>query len=374
MYKEKYIKYKKKYFNLKKQNGGLSIKERKEIYHQLNTKLSYLSDNELTDILSTHQQIKRWGINTVFELDGIKIFCKQIKMTEVENNNKYDTSNLFNLPTYYNYGIGSSGINCFRELLMHIKTTNWVLDEQIENFPLMYHYRLMKIPTEEPLYSEKTIKKLSNKWNNQQVEEYLRAKNNSEHYITIFLEYVPIEMEDWLNDDYQRNKLYFEQMMNVIRFLSKHNIIHFDAHLGNILTNGQIIYLTDFGLVYDAQFKISEKEREFYSRNSYYDYGMIISNLFYPLEKKFSENAKEFEYLFNPGEKMIPLSVNKFFDNFDAITQKLNINESYLEMLKKCKKIILLHENFFIDLIKNPNKDTIYPNDEIKEEIKKLSQ
>ena len=65
-------------------------------------------------------------------------------MTELEYKNKYNTSNLFNLPLYYNYGLGSYGINCWRELLMHIKTTNYVLSGQCINFPLLYHYRVIE--------------------------------------------------------------------------------------------------------------------------------------------------------------------------------------------------------------------------------------
>ena len=56
----------------------------------------------------------------------------------------FDTSNLYNLPTYYNYPIGSAGINCFRELMMHIKTTKWVLEGKMDNFIMMYHYRIIK--------------------------------------------------------------------------------------------------------------------------------------------------------------------------------------------------------------------------------------
>lgn len=39
----------------------------------------------------------------------------------------YKTSNIHNLPLFYNYGIGSAGFGCWRELGFHIKASNWIL-------------------------------------------------------------------------------------------------------------------------------------------------------------------------------------------------------------------------------------------------------
>ena len=51
-------------------------------------------------------------------------------------------------PTYFNYGLGSAGLGvtdllAFGELITHIKTTHWVLEEAIATFPLMYHDRIL---------------------------------------------------------------------------------------------------------------------------------------------------------------------------------------------------------------------------------------
>ena len=197
--------------------------QRIKLYYELSTKLSYLSNHDLVLILSKGEKTQGWAVNTVFELDGSKIFCKQLDMTDIEKNNQFDTSNLFNLPTYYNYGIGSAGFNCFRELLMHIKTTNWVLDGQIENFPLMYHYRIIETPLDESKYNENFINEMTNKWNNKQVGEYLKARAYRQYSIMMFFEYIPLNLEEWLDDDYQKNKLYLEQILKIIRFLRKHS-------------------------------------------------------------------------------------------------------------------------------------------------------
>lgn len=145
MYHQKYLKYKNKYLKSPMQSGGTTINDRMRLYYELNTKLSYLSNDEIYNLmLATKQNVKGFGTNAILELGDDKIFVKTIRITDREYNNLFDSSNLFKLPPYYNYGIGSYGFNGFRELLMHVKTTNFVLDGESENFPLMYHYRIIK--------------------------------------------------------------------------------------------------------------------------------------------------------------------------------------------------------------------------------------
>lgn len=65
------------------------------------------------------------------------------------------------ITTYYNYGVGSGRFGAFRELLTHTKTTNLVLNEEIENFPLMYHCRIItKNEKSKPIDKEVLIKLL----------------------------------------------------------------------------------------------------------------------------------------------------------------------------------------------------------------------
>jgi len=80
-------------------------------YNKLNVQLNYISDDEIIKIIGKHKK-SGFSANTTIEIDKIKIFVKSIILTELEYKNKYNTSNLFNLPLYYNYGIGSYGINC----------------------------------------------------------------------------------------------------------------------------------------------------------------------------------------------------------------------------------------------------------------------
>lgn len=74
-----------------------------------------------------------------------KIFIKSISLSNLFKDNSFDTSNLYDLLVYYNYGFGSSFINTWREFLLHIKTTNYILLNKCDFFLLLYYYRINDI-------------------------------------------------------------------------------------------------------------------------------------------------------------------------------------------------------------------------------------
>ena len=121
------------------------LKTRIDKYYQLNTRLVYLDNKQLSSFFKGERDTHGWGENHIIKLGGSKVFVKRIPVTDLEYNHMFSTRNLYDLPTYYNYGVGSAGFGVFRELLTHIRTTNWVLQGAIENFPLMYHYRIMPL-------------------------------------------------------------------------------------------------------------------------------------------------------------------------------------------------------------------------------------
>ena len=119
------------------------VRSRVDTYYKLNTHLAHFDNEKLRALFQDKKHTHGWGPNQTIKLAGTKVFVKKIPVTEIEYNHMFSTKNLYNLPTYYNYGIGSAGFGIFRELVAHIKTTNWVLQASIENFPLMYHYRIL---------------------------------------------------------------------------------------------------------------------------------------------------------------------------------------------------------------------------------------
>jgi hypothetical protein len=80
------------------------------------------------------------------EICGFPVFVKRLPLTDEEKERPDDTSNIFGLPNFYHYGVGSAGFGAFREVAGHLKATDWVLDGAIESFPLLYQRRVIPRP------------------------------------------------------------------------------------------------------------------------------------------------------------------------------------------------------------------------------------
>jgi hypothetical protein len=96
----------KKYFNLSSQIAQLD-----------NAQLHSLFDNSESNESSTG-----WGKSHTIVLGQSQVFVKRLPVTNIEFDNQFSTKNLYNLPTYCNYGIGSiasTGFGIFRELISH---------------------------------------------------------------------------------------------------------------------------------------------------------------------------------------------------------------------------------------------------------------
>ena len=81
--------------------------------------LGTLSDSDVLVLLKKGTPLQsRWGATVKLEIDGIPIFVKQVPLNEIEGNshNIGSTKNLFELPLYYQYGVGSGGFSVWRKL------------------------------------------------------------------------------------------------------------------------------------------------------------------------------------------------------------------------------------------------------------------
>jgi hypothetical protein len=67
------------------------------------------------------------GTTALLEIEGSTVFVKRIRgFTDIERQPEHvmSTANLFALPTFCQYGIGSPGFGVWRELATHVMTTN----------------------------------------------------------------------------------------------------------------------------------------------------------------------------------------------------------------------------------------------------------
>ena len=146
----------------------------------------------------------------------------------------------------------------------------------------MHHYRIVKKAKKPRKLTKSKIKKHNEYvkyWNSsKRIDHYILERKSAEYEIVIFLEYVPHIFMKWLKPNVSRINEMTGKVFKAFEFLRSKGIIHFDAHFANILTDGKNIFLTDFGLALDKEYKLNNNEREFFKKHQFYDH-MIISRL-----------------------------------------------------------------------------------------------
>jgi hypothetical protein len=339
-------------------------------YSSVSSSLAELSNAELQQILADaklmHEGIG--GISLKIEINKTPIFVKKIPVTdkELQPENYMSTANIFNLPICYQYGVGSAGFGVWRELSSHITTTNWVITNKCSNFPIMYHWRILK-EDDCKIISDEDQAALDNDiayWeNNPSINNRLKEKILATHHIYLFLEFIPSHLYDWLNKQLSGSensaiiaiKLIENQMQEINNFMRSQKFLHMDAHFKNILTDGKQLYYTDFGLALTDKFTLSNIEKKFIKDHKNYDDASCIVNFMHSVLSS---------YL---GKKDWDSILSKFNDpNFE-----INIPISVKRLLSKYSNIALIMHKFFKAAQKD--KSTLYPATELEKLINTIS-
>ena len=255
---------------------------RRELYSQLSSQIALLDDAKLHGLLDRSDTQSGWGRTQTLEIGKSKVFLKRIPITALEYANGFSTKNLYDLPMYYHYGVGSAGFGVFRELITHIKTTNWVLEGAAASFPLMYHSRILPAGGARPEIDQKIDQERHQKYvdywgGDTNIGQYLLDRAVAAQELVLFLEHIPYTVGNWLPENPQKAERLLTEMRDAISFLRNKGILHFDAHFHNMLTDGEHFYLTDFGLALDKSFDLTPEEAAFYRRHTEYDYGELLS-------------------------------------------------------------------------------------------------
>lgn len=261
-------------------------------YRAVSTELTLLNDQQLLALLETAKPIGTsiGGISTLLTISDTPIFIKKIRLTDIErqHENIMSTRNFFELPLYYQYGIGSTGFGVWRELATHAMTTNWVLAGDCKNFPLMYHWRLLpRLTLETPTSEQLAELERDVEWwgDSSLVRARLLANLTASADIVVFLEYFPENLHRWLSKQIINGgdvagsacEMVENNLMAITSFINSRGLLHFDAHFNNILTDGHDLYFTDFGLAICEQFELSEAESDFFKENFNYDQCYTLS-------------------------------------------------------------------------------------------------
>jgi hypothetical protein len=361
-----------------------SIEFRKQKYFNLSSQIARLDSAQLhclVDRSESNESSTGWGSSHIVDFGQFKVFVKRIPVTNLEYDNMFSTSNLYDLPTFCNYGIGpiaSTGFGIFRELVTHIKTTQWVLDGEIATFPLMYHYRIMPFFGQRLAVDLDRHKEYMESWNNNaNFGNYALERSIANYELVLFIEYIPHVLETWLNENPNTLERSLTEIRTTIDFLRMKGIIHFDAHFRNILTDGDRIYLTDFGLVLDRNFTLTKQEEAFFEQNIFYDYGEVLRNLRHLMRSSY-DRCSEIDksriaekYDIKPGLQPHEL-VSILLDNIELIHADgdIQLDDFYIASIIKYRSIIMLMHEFFAQMWGNRQKDTKLPHVELQQLLK----
>jgi len=331
-----------------------------ELYKKLSEKLAVLTDKEILELTNVQSEIKKWGDHGVIKLGGNNLFFKKLPLSEKFVLNQFNTKNLYNIPVNCNYGFGTAGVNPWRELITHIKTSNWVLTKEIENFPLLYYYRIIKDNNHN--FETGMNEKLLERFNFKNYHLYLEERAKCNYKIVMFLEYIPNMLYNYIEKDINYVKYFFKESTKILDFLQTNGILHLDTHWGNYLVdeNGKL-YLTDFGIVLDKNFNLDEKEKLFMKKNKllpyYYRFESLYVQFTYYIEKN------------NIINNIIELSNYKKLNRIEQFNIILNLIDKINKIIKYpkfCIDILKLNKNKIIRLvnlrekIKNITNKTIY--------------
>ncbi|MFJ7904118.1 protein kinase family protein [Streptomyces sp. NPDC096198] len=263
-------------------------------YGTVATRLSLLSDRRLGEMVAAAVPLGSGvgGRSSELDVDGTRAFVKRVPLTDREllPENARSTANIFGLPMFYQYGVGSAGFGAWRELAVHVMTTNWVLGKEYEGFPLMYHWRILPDSPPEGFADEfGGIEGAVAHWEGSSaVRERLEAIGRSSSSLVLCLEHVPQTLGNWLHDyrsaaseggEGSPYPWVEEALARGTAFMSSHGLVHFDAHFANVLTDGQLLYFADFGLALSSGFELSPTEAEFLSAHLAYDRTYTASHL-----------------------------------------------------------------------------------------------
>ena len=255
---------------------------RRALYERLPGFLASCSDSELAALVEMGRanSVGVGGDSVVIDVEGVPVFAKRIPLTDRELANPGSTANLFDVPVYCQYGVVSPGFNAWRELAANIMVTDAVLAGETQSFPLLYHWRIL--PGRSSVATEHTDidKVVAALGDCPAVRARLEALAAASCSLVLFCEYIPHPILDWLHEDPADKATTVErQFSHIVKFLRGRQLLHMDGHFGNMRTDGERIYLTDFGLATSPHFDLSAAERDFAERHATHDEGYAAMRL-----------------------------------------------------------------------------------------------
>ena len=232
------------------------------------------------------------GETAVVAVGGVPVFTKRLALTALEHEPEHlrSTANLFGLPTCCHYGVGAPSAGAWRELRAHEIASQWVLDGTCAGFPLLHHWRILpQVPPRGLDCAEHgDVDTWVAFWHDSgAVRQRLEAASQASADLVLFLEHAPQDLSTWLADRHAEGPEVVDavlgsvvtQLVHAAERMSAEGLVHFDAHLRNVVVDGDRLYLTDFGLAMSSAFSLSVEEARFLRRHAEHDLAYVVTEL-----------------------------------------------------------------------------------------------
>ncbi len=336
------------------------MSDRITIYHTISSVLNALHDEDLQHLVSTaspvHHGSGSKAKSCILKIKNTPVFVKKIPLTDIEqlSENIMSSANIFNLPLHYQYGVGSAGFGAWRELLVHQLTTKWVLEKKCFGFPLLYHRCIVpsSVSTTMNPDQQETLNRDVIYWeNSSNIRKRLEALHYAASDILLFLEYIPQTLHQWLKTQLKiggktaENAVQFvnQILYQILQFMHINHLVHFDAHFKNILTDGEALYFTDFGLTLSSEFHLCESETKFFKQHQNYDQCCIRVNFLHTIITSLFET------------KNWIITLHEFIDG-----QHGQLEPVITALIHQYAPIAFIMDNFFQKL-QSESKSTLFP-------------
>jgi serine/threonine protein kinase len=329
------------------------------------------NDDELLDLELSQGPRSVWSRNGVAQVEGHSVFVKRVPLTATECEHPYSTRNHFNLPAFYQYGVGSAGFGAFRELAALQTVTDWVLSGETSAFPLLFHHRVMP-GHPGPWKGRMGLEDYIRFWaDDDAVACMMRERVSADRELWLFLEYFPRTVSDWFMPTNQSEVDWvISQLSDAIGVLRRHGFVHFDAHLANMVLDGHSLYLADFGLAVGTEFELAPLERNFFAKHRHYDLGLALFSIGLMLSMHIQKQPAEVRADIDRA-----CGITKDSDHVPVITRHVGrcrqvaeiveLAPEYVSALERFSSVISYMSEFLDRLQGNPQKHAEYRNAEL---------
>ncbi|WP_327010236.1 serine/threonine protein phosphatase [Dactylosporangium sp. NBC_01737] len=262
-------------------------------HERVSAALTLLGDTAVAALLDRHARPDAVGIGgrtATLDVAGEPVFVKQVPVTALDLAHPHSTANLFGLPMYCQYGVGSTGFGVWRELAAHRITTGWVLTGRHAAFPLLHHWRVL--PAGFAWQGEDIEERVAYWGGAPAVRDRLTQLRDAPARLVLFLEHLPQTVHDLLRADASAAPVVDARLRDAITFMNGEGLWHFDGHFNNILTDGRQVYLADYGLALHEGFELDADERDWLRRHADYDLRYTTGHLATWLAEEFRGPAE----------------------------------------------------------------------------------